>query len=141
MIQSSDRELSDHLQVTVRKNREIRAELEVAKTQIAQLHAEKQQILEKLALDKTALETLLRDTATAKDSLQVSFKSMIAERQDMQARLARLEQENASLKRQKEYNLYGLDPALIKGNLDDVQAINDALKESLKAMRAKTSPQ
>jgi len=137
VVRSSDRELSEHLQVTVRANRELRAELEVAKASIARLEREKEQLLDKLAQDKNALDAVLRDTQAAKESLQTSFTAMVEERKHMEARIARLEADNQAMRRQKEQAVY--DPVVVKSNLDDVQAINEALKESLRLMRARTT--
>jgi hypothetical protein len=138
-VYASDRELSEHLQVTVRKNRELRAEREVAKTRVARLEEEKRGIMEKLALDKTALQSLLQDTSQAKESLQASFKALIQEKQELQARLAKAEADNAALLRRgvarAAESIYGVDPAVLQGNVDDVQAINSALMESLRVMR------
>ena len=138
VIHATDRELSEQLQITVRKNRELHAELEVAKASTARLEQEKEQLLEKLAQDKAAMDALLRDTSAAKESLQASFKAMVDERKQMEARLARLEADNLALRRQRELNVY--DPTVVRSNLDDVQAINEALKESLRLMRARTTP-
>jgi len=137
VVRTSDKELSEHLQVTVRANRELRGELEVAKAAVARLEREKEQLLEKLAQDKNALDAVLRDTQAAKESLQTSFTAMVEERKQTEARIARLEADNQAMRRQKEQAVY--DPVVVKSNLDDVQAINEALKESLRLMRARTT--
>jgi hypothetical protein len=96
---SDDRNLSEHLQVTVRKNRELRVELEVARADIAKLQDDKRKLLDKLSADQASMEALLRDTSVAKDSLQISFKALMSERQELQQRVAGLMEENASLKK------------------------------------------
>jgi len=137
---AEDRELSEHLQVTVRKNRELRAELEVTKNRLASLMEEREAFAHKLERDNEALQALLEEAHRAKEALGNCIKQLSAEKSDLAQRLLAAENEIMRLKTAARDG--GQTAAIVqfdevRGNIEDIAVINEGLKESLRQMQLK----
>lgn len=134
-IQSDERELAEHLQVTVRKNRELRAELEVTKNRLASLLEEREAFAAKLNQDNDSLQSLLEEAQRAKDALGNCIKALSMEKNELANRLALAEDEIVRLKSAQSGPIVQFDE--IRGNIEDVAVINEGLSESLRQMKLK----
>jgi len=166
---SADTELSHHLQVAVRKNRELRAELELVRAQNEQLRAERERVADKLARDHERLASAVADARAHQDALASLVRALAQEKEVLAARLADAERvlaqeraaTTAALTAVASNPIHGVrallpaspgasaagvagvgNPAMslggldLKGSLDDVELINGAIEESLRALRS-----
>ena len=134
-IKTDDRDLSEHLQVTVRKNRELRAELEVTKNRLATLLEEREAFALKLGRDNDSLQSLLEEAQRAKEALGSLIKTLSAEKNDLAHKLALAEDEIRRLQTSGSAPIIQFDE--LRGNIEDVAVINEGLRESLRQMQLK----
>lgn len=134
-----DRELAQHLQVTVRKNRELRGELEVMKNKVQVLMEEREEFSIKLNRDHQSLRGLFEETQRAKEALAGCIKTLSAEKNELAERLQNAEEEIVRLRASGATAVEAFQFEDINGNVDDTAVINEALKESLRQMKLRKS--
>jgi hypothetical protein len=155
---SNDVELSQHLQVTVRKNRELRAELEVAKGEIQRLISEREQTATKLAEEHAKIQSIVTETIRSREALANIIRTLTQEKATLTLKVTELEQRltevtnvaktaqmnnnpsmmmmmTGSPSQASSINTSPLRDLDLKGSLEDVALINEALQESLRQLK------
>lgn len=134
---ASDRELSDHLTVTVRKNRELRAELETCKSQINTLLAERETLFKKLNSDNDALQHLLEETQRGKDALSQCISQLSVEKVELKRQLEQALEEAERLRSSGNVVQAPILYEELHSHVDEVSLINEGLRESMRMMKLK----
>lgn len=137
--QVTDRELSDHLTVTVRKNRELRAELETCRASLTNLLAEREALLNKLNSDNDALQQLLEEAQRGKEALSKCISQLSMEKLELKHQLEHA-LEYVEQTRENGSGAANAAPVMyeeLSSSVDEVSVINQGLRESMQAMKLK----
>lgn len=145
-IAGLDGDLSHHLEVTVRKNRELRAEIEVLRSQNDRLLSEREEFARRVVLENERIANAVRDAERARETLGALVRTLAADKDALGKRVAELEavleaeRERSGAQAQAQASSPAtprapLDDPDFKGNLSDVAIINEALQESLRALK------
>ena len=134
--------METHLGDTLKSNRKLRAQVAELEQEVLELKEERKQVAGKIHRKDVQVKQLLQETQRTAVTMKVALEQIAKAKAELQAKVKALEQENDRIHLIATRNGLSMEasnvPVANDGfmqNLEDVNAINEAIRKSLSVLQ------